>query len=386
MSHKKILISLVMWGSLAATASAGQVTMTTYYPSPFGAYQQLRLVPTTPLACDASTEGLMFYDSALDVVKVCKGAAGWSPLGGGVWTQAGNYIYPVDTATNPNLNVGIGTIDPGNYSIHVEKTGDASLKLVADSDNNNNGDNPLIFMTQDGGGNAFLIGMTGTAGTDPLESLYADTTQNAMFVGDPGGGGPTGNLQFGTNDAVRMTIDGSTGNVGIGTATPTDTLTVNGTFGVTSNAFIDGNLNINAVPHVDSGVSLYAWSNAAAYGIFQGMGDADNYAAISLMTDASVNNQVWQMRHGRAAGVLNKFNIAHRDATGTWSYPMTIDTADNVGIGTTTPTAKLEVSGGAIKATGGLIIETRTDNPATPATGQMWLCVDTGDATPCNGI
>jgi len=48
----------------------------------------------------------------------------------------------------------------------------------------------------------------------------------------------------------------------------------------------------------------------------------------------------------------------------------------NVGIGTTSPGAKLEVQGGPIKATGGLIIETRTTDPTPPATGQMWLRSD----------
>ncbi len=49
----------------------------------------------------------------------------------------------------------------------------------------------------------------------------------------------------------------------------------------------------------------------------------------------------------------------------------------NVGIGTTSPgTNKLEVVGGPIKATGGLIIETRTSDPASPVTGQTWLRTD----------
>jgi hypothetical protein len=48
----------------------------------------------------------------------------------------------------------------------------------------------------------------------------------------------------------------------------------------------------------------------------------------------------------------------------------------NVGIGTNTPSTKLEVAGGAIKATGGLIIETRTSDPATPVVGQIWLRTD----------
>jgi hypothetical protein len=48
----------------------------------------------------------------------------------------------------------------------------------------------------------------------------------------------------------------------------------------------------------------------------------------------------------------------------------------NVGIGTYTPSAKLEVQGGPIKATGGLIIENRTSDPPSPAAGQIWLRTD----------
>jgi hypothetical protein len=48
----------------------------------------------------------------------------------------------------------------------------------------------------------------------------------------------------------------------------------------------------------------------------------------------------------------------------------------NVGIGTASPGAKLEVQGGAIKATGGLIIETRTSDPSSPVAGQIWLRTD----------
>ena len=51
--------------------------------------------------------------------------------------------------------------------------------------------------------------------------------------------------------------------------------------------------------------------------------------------------------------------------------------AGNVGIGTTDPgTNRLEVVGGPIKATGGLIIETRTSDPASPVAGQIWLRTD----------
>jgi hypothetical protein len=50
----------------------------------------------------------------------------------------------------------------------------------------------------------------------------------------------------------------------------------------------------------------------------------------------------------------------------------------SLGVGVVTPAAgmKVEVQGGPIKATGGLIIETRTSDPGSPSNGQMWLRTD----------
>ena len=49
--------------------------------------------------------------------------------------------------------------------------------------------------------------------------------------------------------------------------------------------------------------------------------------------------------------------------------------AHRVGIGTTNPSVKFEVVGGAIKATGGLIVETRAADPPNPAVGQIWMAL-----------
>ncbi|MBN2589669.1 MAG: hypothetical protein JXA96_07395 [Sedimentisphaerales bacterium] len=52
------------------------------------------------------------------------------------------------------------------------------------------------------------------------------------------------------------------------------------------------------------------------------------------------------------------------------------NSGNRVGIGTSSPSVKFEVQGGPIKATGGLIIETRTSDPSNPVTGQIWLRTD----------
>jgi hypothetical protein len=79
-------------------------------------------------------------------------------------------------------------------------------------------------------------------------------------------------------------------------------------------------------------------------------------------------------------GVLYYSNNKVGIGTNSPSYFLTVSStlkSGNVGIGTTNPgTNRLEVVGGPIKATGGLIIETRTSDPASPLTGQIWLRTD----------
>jgi len=73
----------------------------------------------------------------------------------------------------------------------------------------------------------------------------------------------------------------------------------------------------------------------------------------------------------------NYFEISERLGDGTLSEVLVIGPGGNIGIGTIDPgTNKLEVVGGPIKATDGLIIETRTSDPTSPVTGQIWLRTD----------
>jgi len=67
-----------------ACVFAEDITITTYYPSPYGSYNELQLYPHTPALtpCDAAHGiGTMFYDSLTSQVKVCQGAAGWQAVG-----------------------------------------------------------------------------------------------------------------------------------------------------------------------------------------------------------------------------------------------------------------------------------------------------------------
>ncbi|HUF10848.1 MAG TPA: hypothetical protein VMO47_16130 [Rhodothermales bacterium] len=116
-----------------------------------------------------------------------------------------NYaLNPILLSLTKTGRLGIGTTNPGGL-LHVSAgtSGDARLILEADTDNNNENDNPSITLVQDGGGADAFIAMEGLAGT-----LASGTRANALVIGsednDPA-------VQFVTNDQVRMTIgtDGS---------------------------------------------------------------------------------------------------------------------------------------------------------------------------------
>lgn len=56
------------------------ITVTTYYPSPYGVYSEMRLYPkleSEATACDSSQEGLMYYDKDKHTLKVCGKAGKW---------------------------------------------------------------------------------------------------------------------------------------------------------------------------------------------------------------------------------------------------------------------------------------------------------------------
>jgi len=56
-------------------------TITTYYPSPYGVYKELKLYPnTSPNPCDINNKGAMYYNDADNQVYVCDGSS-WKTVG-----------------------------------------------------------------------------------------------------------------------------------------------------------------------------------------------------------------------------------------------------------------------------------------------------------------
>ena len=99
---------------------------------------------------------------------------------------------------NSSGQLGIGETSPDQL-LHIKSTGDAAIKIEADSDNANEDDNAYIEFSQDGG----LV--TGYVGYD--------TNTNEMTVINKHSGSA---LTLKTADTTRMVINGN-GRIGIGT-------------------------------------------------------------------------------------------------------------------------------------------------------------------------
>ena len=109
-----------------------------------------------------------------------------------------------------NNRVGIGTEDPAGL-LHIStSTTDATLIIEADTDNNNEGDNPIIILRQDGG----MVDSAIYHSTAPSNNdLHIASAINMVFSTSTNGRYASATPKMAIND---------TGEVGIGTTEPND--------------------------------------------------------------------------------------------------------------------------------------------------------------------
>jgi len=138
---RMVLISVLSWIvlSLATIRSfAEDITVTTYYPAPFGSYNTLQVFPNSapPITCDDQHVGFMYFrqdpDPSLSELLVCKGAAqGWKTVASGgasaYWTNTATTVHLVDS----NNNVAIGDTDSQGKKLRLRvSTGNTSGETI----------------------------------------------------------------------------------------------------------------------------------------------------------------------------------------------------------------------------------------------------------------
>jgi hypothetical protein len=296
-------------------------------------------------------------------------------------TQAGLQVVDINASAstqgfliNPyGGNVGIGVTSP-TYNLEVSGSGYISGSLtvagtitaqklnvqqitssvIYSSGSNIFGNSLANTQTFTGslqvtGSTHYLLGNVGIGTTSPNRILDVNgviRTQNAGSAGAPSielgtsaqGNGlfsPTTNtLAFTTNDNERIRIT-SGGNVGIGTTSPAHLLSIYGT------PVSDGALNV---------VQKISSNAASSTTPTSGLGFGANYttggdnAVLSGIAGGKEN-----ATSGDFAGVLNFYT---RPNGGNHTERMRITSGGNVGIGTTTPSTKLFISGSHVSGQG----------------------------------
>jgi hypothetical protein len=284
---KKFILTLAILTLGTVTGRAETLTLTTYYPAPFGAYDQLRLVPRAALsgACQVGT----IYVQTPDRIQYCRDNGGTGTWGTfpGVWTQNGNNIYPTDTALNPNLMVGIGTITP---SSEFDVRGTITSNVTAKSGN------PLGLRIIDTSTLWYLAPARCNGCYAPgaaVGDLVLRSANNKSF------------LITTANGASTALVVKSDGKVGVGITNPVAKLDVVGTDTV-------------GIRYVKTG-------------------------ARDARIQVGDNVQSWSIASGWATG--GDFSIIQENVSGNRLYIQRL--TGNVGIGTSTPARAFHVTGDA---------------------------------------
>jgi hypothetical protein len=326
------------------------------------------------------------------------------PSGGGIaGSGTTNYLSKWTGSTSignsiiydNGINIGIGTISPENsagWNRVLDVYGSSHSRIIASANN--------------------------------LRTVL--TSHTGGFYGAPAGGiigtETAHPLSFITGSSTRVTI-ATSGDVGIGTTLPLQKLHVAGGYIRSDTGFCIGT---NCITNWPSGGGISGsgttgqvtfWASATSLGgdtnLFWdntnkrlGIGtstpirqlniygsDNPNFirvhssgafgaAGIEFVSDPAGSSNVWRPGYiisGDNGGFTGRLDF-YTNGSGSankWNSILGMSIVNgNVGIGTTNPSSKLEVVGGPIKATDGLIIETRTSDPASPAIGQIWLRTD----------
>jgi hypothetical protein len=210
-----------------------------------------------------------------------------------------------------NGNVGVGATSPSEL-LHLSSTGPARLLIEADTDNITETDNAQIILKQDGGAVVGNLGYKTNTNSLEITNNYAAAD---------------GILTLGTSGIERMRID-YLGNVGIGTTSPgAYKLAVYGNLRLGTT----GNFNITQSPFLTT-----------VFYVGAGNGSTITFGAPASNTQ---NVSVQGDFHSYQGSIGTKNSSASFNNKISYNSDNYLNSG-NLGIGTTSPSSKLQVNGG----------------------------------------
>lgn len=288
---------------------------------PLDARSQINKLADTSLI--VATEGLITYVRNIDLHFYYDGesweifnppidSTGIAALGfeavDPVLTDDGSYVY-----YNGGLNFGIGTATP-SYPLHVQGNSAYLPSIVARSTSGDVHKWARMDIHNDLGGGALVI-YQDTFGVGDIRN-FSTENGDINFASDEGG------------YKRNMTISATDGNVGIGTTTPSASLEVEGTSGATNLTARFGALGLQNYTNTNNFLTFNSY--------YDGTSPRALYDGGGVWIQVSSGKMFFRNSPSVLAGEVQQNNIQ-----------MVIETSGNVGIGTTTPTEKLDVNGNA---------------------------------------
>lgn len=345
-------------------------------------FEQIKISGWTPglgkvLTSDAS--GIASWQNAAGGSALPTGVAGNTLYHNGTNWVASSALY------NNGTTIGIGTTTPDP---------DRKLHIVFSNPNPDGKNGKLVIENTANSINATSAMQFRTANPDAPQWLQFATNSadwlkfNSFgFSNNPAYGGYFFNIL--NNSVTAMVVNKDSGNVGIGTVTPKYKLEVNAwNMGITDGNWVIRKYNNNAL---DWPGMIFARGRGSIAGATSSL-NGDKLWAIAFTpynwTDYFLSAEMWAIQSWNSYSDGTPSDLYFTTVQGgTPIERMRITSLGNIGIGTTTPWARLEVAG-QIKITGGTpgVGKVLTSDAnglaswATPATGSGWSSLPGGSA------
>jgi hypothetical protein len=293
------------------------------------------LSPNTGEGCMYSYGGHIYWDSACDSSAEVQIDGGSS-----LWTDGGTFTYL--TSTTDDLVLGASTTASSKFFFDVSE---GRLGIGTDSPS------AAIDIA---GASSSISNSSGDITITPAEDLYIDgsvgigttsTSQELDVVGNIELSGDTRKLSFYRSTSPReiayIQYDNPNGNLDIAAENKNVRFLNKTSYTESMRIDTNGNVGIGAMSpifnlHV-TGDNVNTWSVPS-----MGITDSTN-AFVLTITDAASNNGIfWDSNRAFRFGTAGS-TVADPDAT--FSEKMRITSAGDVGIGTTSPSTKLDVQG-----------------------------------------